>query len=404
MRLDDQELEALLDDLESDRVERKESLSDRQKIRQAICAFANDLPGHALPGVLFVGVRDDGSCAGLTITDELLRNLADLRDDGSILPLPSMTVEKRAVRGCEVAVVTVEPAMAPPVRLQGRTWIRVGPRRATASVEDERRLAERRRAGDLPFELQSVSYASVDDLDLVLFERSYLHAAVAPDVIEQNQRPLPDQLKALRFLDRVEHPTVLGLLVIGKNPPAFVGGAYIQFVRFQGTELADDIRNQKEVRGPLPDLMRRIDEILEANIEVATSITEGPREIRRPDYPLAALQQLIRNAVLHRSYQGTNAPVRCYWFDDRIEIHSPGGAYGQVTAESFGDPDVTDYRNPHLAEAMRVLEFVQRFGVGISIARRELHGNGNPPPEFNVQPSYVLATVRKRPPPEDVPR
>jgi ATP-dependent DNA helicase RecG len=155
--------------------------------------------------------------------------------------------------------------------------------------------------------------------------------------------------------------------VIGNNPPAFVGGAYIQFVRFQGTELADDIRNQKEVRGPLPDLMRRIDEILEANIEVATSITEGPREIRRPDYPLAALQQLIRYAVLHRSYQGTNAPVRCYWFDDRIEIHSPGGAYGRVTAENFGDPDVTDYRNP--------------------------------PPEFNVRPSYVLATVRKRPPP-----
>jgi len=88
--------------------------------------------------------------------------------------------------------------------------------------------------------------------------------------------------------------------------------------------------------------------------------------------------------------------VRCNWFDDRIEIHNPGGAYGQVTAESFGDPDVTDYRNPHLAEAMKILELVQRFGVGISIARRELKKNGNPPPEWNVQPSYVLATVRRR--------
>ena len=396
MPLDDRQLEALLDDLESDRVERKESLSDRKKIRQAICAFANDMPGHGLYGVLFVGACDDGTCAGLQVTDQLLQNLASLRDDGNILPLPSMTVEKRILRGCEMAVAIVQPALAPPVRFQGRTWIRVGPRRATASVEEERRLAERRQAADLPFELRSRASASIDDLDLVLFERTYLKAAVAPEILEQNQRALDDQLRALRFLDHNGHPTVLGLLVIGNNPPALVGGAYIQFVRFQGTEVTDNIRNQKEIRGPLPDLMHRIDEVLEANIEVATSITEGPLEIRRPDYPLTALQQLIRNAVLHRSYEGTNAPVRCYWFDDRIEIHSPGGPYGQVTAANFGQPAVTDYRNRHLAEAMRVLELVQRFGVGISIARRELEKNNNPPPEFDVQPTFLLATVRKR--------
>lgn len=44
--MDDQEIAALLDDLESDRVERKASASDGKKIRQAICAFANDLPNQ----------------------------------------------------------------------------------------------------------------------------------------------------------------------------------------------------------------------------------------------------------------------------------------------------------------------------------------------------------------------
>ncbi|MEE8525730.1 MAG: RNA-binding domain-containing protein, partial [Thermoanaerobaculia bacterium] len=63
--MDDRELQALLNQPESDRVERKESLADRQRIRQAVCALANDLPGNGLPGVIFVGVRDDGSCAGL---------------------------------------------------------------------------------------------------------------------------------------------------------------------------------------------------------------------------------------------------------------------------------------------------------------------------------------------------
>ena len=79
LSMTDRELEALLTDLESDRVERKESLGGDapKKIRQAICAFANDLPGSRLPGVVFVGARDDGTPSGLPVTDELLRTLAD---------------------------------------------------------------------------------------------------------------------------------------------------------------------------------------------------------------------------------------------------------------------------------------------------------------------------------------
>src|SRR5438105_12858123 len=111
----DQELEVLLSAMESDRTERKQSFADRDKIRQAICAFANDLPNHAAPGILFVGARDDGSCAGLPITDELLRVLADMRSDGNIVSAPSLTVQKRILNGCELAVVMVEPSDAPPV-------------------------------------------------------------------------------------------------------------------------------------------------------------------------------------------------------------------------------------------------------------------------------------------------
>jgi ATP-dependent DNA helicase RecG len=114
-------------------------------------------------------------------------------------------------------------------------------------------------------------------------------------------------------------------------------------------------------------------------------------------YPRVALQQLIRNAVMHRTYENTNAPARVYWFDDRIEISNPGGPFGTVTRENFGRPGVTDYRNPNLADAMRVMGFVQRFGIGIQTARMELKRNGNPDLEFQIEPMAVLATVRRRP-------
>lgn len=392
----DAELEALLSDLESDRVERKASLSDPGDVRKAVCAFANDLPNHARPGVVFLGVRDDGSPANLRVTDELLLKLGQMRDDGKILPIPSLTVGKRILRGMELAVVTVLPSFSPPVRCDGRVWIRVGPRRATATPEEERRLTEKRRATDLPFDLHPLPSASVDELDLVLFEREYLPAAVAPDVLAQNARSTLDQLQALRFVSAERLPTLLGMVVCGKEPRRYLPGAYIQFLRVNGLCLTDPIRDQKELDGPLSVQIRRLDEVLDAHNFVTAVITAGPLEQRQFDYPPAALQQLTRNAILHRSYEGTHAPVRITWYSDRVEIVNPGGPFGQVTRANFGHPNVTDYRNPHLAEAMKVLGFVQRFGVGIQIARQELTRNGNPPLEFEIGESSILVRLRKR--------
>ena len=391
----DDELTQLLLDLESDRTERKESLSDTGRIRQAICAFANDMPNYDKPGVLFVGVKDDGSCANLKITDELLRTLADMRSDGNILPLPTMLVQKRVLQDCEMAVVIVEPSFAPPVRHNGRIWIRVGPRRATASADEERRLSEKRRSRDLPFDLHPIHAASLADLGSEMFRRDYLSAAVAPDVIEQNERTLAQQLVSMRFVstDDPHYPTVVGLLVVGKSPTDFIPGAYIQFLRIDGLNLADPMTNRKELHGPIPDLLRRLDEVIEANIQSATDLQSDATEVRRLDYPLVALQQLARNAVMHRDYQTSTAPVRITWFKDRIEIQNPGGPFGQVTRQNFATPGITDYRNPHLAEAMKILGFVQRFGVGIQIARKELNDNGNPDPQFDVQENHILVTI-----------
>jgi ATP-dependent DNA helicase RecG len=71
-----QEICALLNDIENDRVERTISTTNTDKFGQAICAFANDLPNHRQPGYLFLGVEDDGTVKGLNVTDELLKNIA----------------------------------------------------------------------------------------------------------------------------------------------------------------------------------------------------------------------------------------------------------------------------------------------------------------------------------------
>jgi ATP-dependent DNA helicase RecG len=137
--------------------------------------------------------------------------------------------------------------------------------------------------------------------------------------------------------------------------------------------------------------------VLEANISTAVDVTGDRREIRRPDYPIVALQQLTRNALLHRNYESSNSPVRVYWYEDRIEILSPGGPFGRVNLENIGQSGVTDYRNPQIAAAMRALGYVQRFGLGFPLARKELKKNGNPDLVLEANHDAVLVSLRKAP-------
>jgi ATP-dependent DNA helicase RecG len=345
-------------------------------------------------------VDDDGNPTGIAVTDRLLQTLADIKTDGRILPPPTLTVARQMYRGVPIAVVTVEPADAPPVRFDGRIWIRIGPRRGTASAQDERILNEKRRANDRSFDTQAIRGCPVGELNRVAFEHEYLPSAVAADVLAANQRSYEERLAAMGMIASVADPTptVVGVLTVGKSPRTWVPCAYIQFLRVRGTGLSDPVADELEIDGTLDQILRRLDDKLRATLTVAVDFASGTTtEVRTTPYPLSALQQLTRNAVMHRTYEGTNAPVRVNWFDDRIEILNPGGPYGIVTKENFGRPGVADYRNQAIAAVLKTLGFVQRFGAGIAEANRALAANGNPPVQFEVEPTFVLATVRSAP-------
>jgi ATP-dependent DNA helicase RecG len=188
-------------------------------------------------------------------------------------------------------------------------------------------------------------------------------------------------------------PTVLGVLCIGNSPRTWISGHYIQFLRIRGTKLTDPIADEAEIDGTVGAMLRRLDEKLNAHLTTSVDFTSGPTEIRKSPYPIVALQQLARNAVMHRTYENTNAPVRVYWFDDRIEISNPGGPFGAVTAANFGEPGRTDYRNPQLAAAFKILGFAQRFGAGISLAQQALTQNGNPRAQFQVEQNFIAVII-----------
>jgi ATP-dependent DNA helicase RecG len=392
--LSDNELLQAFKNTELDRIERKRNASDTDRISEFICAMANDLPGHNKPGVIFIGQENDLSCAGIAIDDSLLLKLAALRDNGKIQPFPEMQVHKKTIDSCEVAVILVAPSINTPVKFDGRTWIRVGPRRARATGQEERVLLEKRQWGNLPFDAQPCRGASLEEIDLARFQLEFLPSVIPADVLAQNQRSIDQQLKSLRLVSSDGTPTITGVLFLGKSPLTWLPGAYVQFRRIAGVKLTDETLDVHQISGTLPDQIRQIDELLSLNIRRGLVVGGKLRE-ETEEYPIEALRQLARNAVIHRTYEGTNAPVRISWYDDRIEIQSPGGPYGQVTSENFGQ-GATDYRNPTIAGLMVQLRLIERFGVGIQIAKERLAANYNPELQFEINQQHVLAIVRSR--------
>jgi ATP-dependent DNA helicase RecG len=389
------QLKALMADFESDRVERTISTKNTDKFGEAVCAFANDFPNRRQPGCLLIGVDDGGKPCGLKVTDELLLDLGALRSNVNLEPLPAIVVEKYTLPDGDVAVVEVLPSDLPPVRYKGRVWIRVGPSRRGANQQEERILTEKRTALQKTFDARPCQGCSLDDLVLDLFLVSYLPAAVAREVIAENRRSPKEQMASLRFYDlAADCPSNAGVILFAKEPLRWVPGAYIQFVRWAGTTMSDDPLDEKRFSGDLITVLRELQAFLSLPTQSYPVPASALRERTETDYPPVAIRELLWNAVMHRSYE-SNAPVRFYWYDDRIEIQNPGGLYGMASPENF--PRQTDYRNPVISGAMATLGYVNAFGRGVIRAQEALRRNGSPPAEFTFETSHVLATIRKKP-------
>ena len=386
---------------ESFRCERKADLSskdNKEKICRTICAFANDISDSRQVAVIALGVSDDGTPAALQITDALESAILNIRNEGKIVPLPSFVCKKQSYEGQYILRIDVSPAVSTPVKYDGRVWVRPGNSTRQANTEEERRLSEKRRAKDQPDDCQVLAHQRLDDLNLNYFKTQYLPQAVARDVLEANGRTVEEQLTSTKMAGGIAErfPTVLGMLCLGLSPTDAVPGAYVQFLRIDGAELTDPIIDEAVIQGNLDDLIGGTEAKFAAHNQTAVDLTSAAKERRVSQYPRTALEQIFRNAVLHRLYLSTNSPIRIYWFSDRIEITNPGGPFGAVNERNFGTPGVTDYRNPNLAEALRNLGHVQRFGVGISTANKALLENGNPVVEFKLEQSFIVAILRRR--------
>jgi|SRR6185369_15865365 len=386
---------------ESDRVEWKQSAQNADPILRAACALANDLGDSREPAFLVIGKADDGTAIGVARdpreSDQEQQKLVNRLTSPKLFPTPSFHVELVEENGTPLLVVVLDPYPVPPVvTLDGICYVRKGTVTAAAKEADLLRLRERRPENRQPFDYRPLAGANLDDLRLT--DLREMHRVVRGGDHDPESFPELTAWLTRRDLGRNVQgrwvPNAAAILLFGASPQSFLPGATIELVRYGGDDFDAQVVLRKTITGSLGDQLEALWLQLSAHVVNIPATDAGIRTSYRPEYPLEALRELARNLVQHRLYEGTNAPGRVEWFDDRVVFSNPGGPFGQASEGEFGSH--ADYRNPTITRWLVELGYVEQLGRGIRLVQRALAQNGNPPLEVETD-GFTRVTVRRGP-------
>lgn len=383
---------------ETDRIEWKQSAGDVNEILHAVCALANDLGDSQKTGFLIIGVQKDGTPLGVKAAslDAEQQALINRLRSVKLLPTPAFGLEVVNYKNVPLFIVKVDPYPVPPiVTVDGNAWIRSGLTTTRAREAELQRLRERRPERNQPFDVRPLPDAQLEDLDRTTLASTY-EAARSTDTAQATFPSLEQWLtlhEKGRLVANTWRPNTAAVLVFGRSPQSFIPSAVVEFVRYAGGDIDAQVAYRKTVTGSLPDQLESLWNQLSASITDTPAAEKGPRTPYIPDYPLDTLRELARNLVQHRTYEGTNAPGRIEWFNDRIEFSNPGGPFGRASEGQFGSN--SDYRNPLITKFLVEQGYVEKLGRGVRLANNLLEKNGNPQLEVETD-GFTRVIVKKR--------
>lgn len=376
--------------------EERGPLSNDDLVETVVC-LANR-PGSG-PAWLLVGVEDDGRVTGARLNhDPVRQDLSRLAAMLSSRTRPSLSVRVQLVTLDEKPVLVIEvPSSDTPVGTTSGRYLRraLGGDGRPACVpmhfhEMQSRQASR---GLLDYSALVIPEASWDDLDPLEFERlrrSIRERRGRSDetLLDLSNLDMAKALGAVEANGQVTAVRVLGLLLFGKEealrrwlPSHEVA---FQVIRGVSVEVNDFFR------WPLLRVMEEI----EARFRALTREEEllvGMLRVGVPDYSPAAFREGLANALIHRDYTRFGA-VHVQWFDDRIEISSPGGFPEGVRLDNLL-VTAPRPRNPLLADAFKRAGIVERTARGIDTIFYEQLRNGRPAPSYERSDETTVVLV-----------
>lgn len=384
------------------RIEFKETW-DAEASLKTICAFANDIDNWG-GGYIVIGVKEKegrpDSLQGVP-GEKIDRYLKDMlnkckRIQPEYLPIVEVADYKRK----KFIIIWVpggylRPYSSPKSMAKGEKeriyYIRKMASTIAPSEEEKRDLYNL--ANNIPFDDRIHHGADLEDLNLTLIQ-AYLKEIGSSLYEESKYMEFVDLCRNMNIVNSLPEyikPKNVGLMFFSLEPQRFFPYAQIDVVQFPD-DLGGDKIIEKTFKGPLHQQLR--DALLYIR---NTIITE--QVIKHPDraeadrffnYPYAAVEESLCNAVYHKGYD-VREPIEVRVLPDRIEIVSHPGADRSITEEGLRTYRVFNrrYRNRRIGEFLKEMHLTEGRNTGFRKILNALDRNGSPKPVFETDPERM---------------
>jgi ATP-dependent DNA helicase RecG len=393
-----------LDDLisnltvESDRIEYKAGWNPDPIVR-TLCAFANDFENLG-GGYIVVGLdAKDGQpvLPPVGVPDNQLDRIQrELLQYGNLIQpsyFPKVSIEQ--YQGKKLVVLWApggqnRPYKAPKSVTSKQKDYRYYIRRYANTVEaKEQDLPELMSlTATVPFDDRICHKADLDDLKLPLL-RSFFKEVKSGLYEASAKMPLAELGRQMNIVDGGDEylkPRNVGVMFFNEAPEHFFPGTQIEIVSFPEGVAGKNIE-EKVFKGPLHQQLQDALAYLRNMVtkEKVTKVSGRAEAERVFNYPYAAVEEALVNAVYHRSYE-QREPIEVRVNPDQIEIVSYPGPDPSIKLSALNSKRIVArrYRNRRIGEFLKELKLTEGRSTGIPTIRDAMRRNGSPPPKFKT--------------------
>ena len=346
-----------------------------------VCGFAN-----AQGGVIFIGKDDNGKVVGISdykkLMDEIPNKVKDLM---GIL----VDVNLHEENGLYYLEIITQP-YAVPISLRGRYYYRSGSTKQEligAALTDYLL----RKSGKTWDEVSepTATLDDIDDASLKSYIAASLHAGRIADVEGLSKA---DLIAKLRLTDDNGNIKRAAIVLFGKNPAKFFNNCVVKIGRF-GKD-SGDLRFQEAVEGNIVYLLKEVLEQLNRKFFTRAISFEGMQRIEKGEYPIAALREMLLNALVHRNYLGSSV-VQIRMFDNHFNIWNEGELPAGISLDSLKRQHPSRPRNLLIADICFKGGYIDAWGSGTLKIISTSKEAGLPDPEIIEQDGGILVTLFK---------
>ena len=299
-----------------------------------VCGFAN-----AQGGVICIGKDDNGTVIGVDDYKKLMDDIPNkIRNAIGII----VEVNLHEESGKHVIEIVTHPNSVP-ISLRGRYYYRSGSTKQelTGASLNEFLLKKSGKTWDDVIEPRA-SFDDIDEKTVSTFLKASENAGRLP---ENEGLALPELLEKLRLTDN-GHLKRAALILFGKDPGKFYPNMFVKIGRF-GKDDAD-IKFQETEEGNTIRLLQAVLTQLNNKFLIRPIEFEGMHRIEKGEYPVAAIREMLLNALVHRNYMG--APIQIRVYDDKISIWNEGTLPDGLTLDALKRSHSSRPRNPIIAD------------------------------------------------------